>query len=150
MALDVFRVDHSVRADAAGEPDREPAAAGAEISDDDSLAYPQCVHDLVRALPLVAVGTFQFPEVLRPEQPRVLRRRRGGRDQQDEPDGCEEAPAILCVVHRSSVPEHPGMSWLRPTIWHRDGPRAAGRARGRAHGSSALFVLTPWRCPRSR
>ena len=37
LALDVFGVDHAVRTDAARQPDGEPAAAGAEVSDDACL-----------------------------------------------------------------------------------------------------------------
>ena len=40
LRLDVFGVDEAVRADAAREAEREPAAAGAEVGDDRAVGDP--------------------------------------------------------------------------------------------------------------
>ena len=68
--LDVFGVDHAVRSDAPREPDREPAAAGAEVGDDRAVGDLQRIHDQIRLLPLVAVGRFEQAEILRRETAR--------------------------------------------------------------------------------
>src|SRR5205085_8190917 len=60
LRLDVFRVNPTVGPDRAGEPHREPAAAGAEIGDAAAFADEERVHDLVRTLPGIAVRSFEL------------------------------------------------------------------------------------------
>ena len=69
LRLDVLRVDDAVRADPARQPHREPAAARAEIGHDGAISDPERVHDLFGLIPVVAIGCFERPEVLRREQP---------------------------------------------------------------------------------
>ena len=68
LRLDVLGVHDAVRADAAGELDREPAAARPEIGDDGAVGDPSVVHDQFGRLPLIAIGRFEQPEILRREQ----------------------------------------------------------------------------------
>ncbi len=66
--LDVLGVDAPVRADALGEPQREPAAGGAELGDLRAFSDADRVHDLIGLLPLIAIGRLEQPEILRAEQ----------------------------------------------------------------------------------
>ena len=61
LPLDVFGEHDAVGPDAIREADGEPAAAGAEVSDDASFPHPQRVHDPFRALPLVAIRRLELP-----------------------------------------------------------------------------------------
>ena len=72
LRLDVLRVDPPVGADAACEPDGEPTAGGAEISHDAAFGNVERVHDLLGALPDVAIGTLELTEVLGRDQFPVL------------------------------------------------------------------------------
>src|SRR5262245_55001222 len=63
--LDVFCVDEPVWSDPPGQSDFEPAAACAEIGDDRAVCDPERVHDLVGLVPLVAIGRFKQPKILR-------------------------------------------------------------------------------------
>ena len=72
LRLDVLRVDPPVGADAAREPDGEPAAGGAEVSHDAAFGDVERVHDLLGALPDVAIGPLELAEVLGREQLAVL------------------------------------------------------------------------------
>ena len=60
LRLDVFGVDPAVRADAPRQPDREPAAGGAEISDDAAFGDVEGVHDLIGPLPDVAIRALEL------------------------------------------------------------------------------------------
>jgi hypothetical protein len=77
--LDVLGVHEPVRADAACEPDGEPAARRANFGDDRAVGDVQRVHDLIRLLPLVAVGRFEKTEVERSEETRLRLEGRGSR-----------------------------------------------------------------------
>src|SRR5204863_9168725 len=66
--LDVFRVDHAVLIQAMREPDGEPAAACADFADERAVGNLQRVHDLIRLLPLLAIGAFEDSQVQRREQ----------------------------------------------------------------------------------
>src|SRR3954468_9942718 len=70
--LDVFGKHETIRSDAVGQTNGEPAASRAEVRDDAGLANSQHVHDLARLLPFIAIGNFKLTEVLSSEQPRVL------------------------------------------------------------------------------
>ena len=87
--LDIFGKHMAVRADATRELDGEPAAAGAEVNHDACVAHPQRVHDPVGLLPLAAIRRLELPEILRPEQPRVLRGRQRRRECDDQGDHGE-------------------------------------------------------------
>ena len=63
----------AVRPDAAREPDREPAAAGAEVGDDRAVGDAERVHDLIGLLPLLAIGRFEQAEILSGGNSRSLR-----------------------------------------------------------------------------
>src|SRR6185369_4379179 len=141
--LDVLGVDHPVGTDAAGQLDREPAAPGAEISDDACFADAQRVHDLVRALPLVAIRLLEFAEILRLEQPGVLgERARLGHRQNDQRDRqCSN----VFAAHRLSDLALQETSSPRPKGSLRAGDRKAAFVRAPGRESAGRTSLRPWR-----
>ena len=72
LRLDVLGVDPAVRPDAPRQTDREPAAGGAELSDDAALGDVEGVHDLIGTLPDVAIRSFELGQVFGRKQFAVL------------------------------------------------------------------------------
>src|SRR4051812_6312706 len=69
--LDVLGVDAAVGTDALGELQREPAAGGAELGDLRTFGDAERVHDLIRFLPLLTIGSLEQAQVLRAEEARI-------------------------------------------------------------------------------
>ena len=65
LRLKVLREDRAVGSDPSCQPDREPAAAGADIGHDRPFTDTQRVHDQVGLLPRVPVGTFEHAQTPR-------------------------------------------------------------------------------------
>src|SRR4029077_16130756 len=99
------RVDPAVRPDAARDPHREPAAAGAEVGDDAALADVQGVHDLVGTLIGVAVRPFELAEQLGREEARVLRaERRRAREDACSDEGRQAPRDHVAFVSAPGIP----------------------------------------------
>jgi hypothetical protein len=139
LPLNVLGIDDAVRADAAREVHREPAPGRADFRDDGALGDEERVHDLIRLLPLLAIGRFEEPQVERIEQvavrPGLVRRSRRDRPRsrrlqiggvrvcqsrrqktQDDSSGCPAHPA-----QRSGVP-HAGPFGPATCVCHPPAP----------------------------
>ena len=68
LRLHVLGVHDPVWPDAAREPQREPAAPGAQIGDDRTVRDAERVHDLIGLLPGLTIGGVEQAEILGREQ----------------------------------------------------------------------------------
>jgi hypothetical protein len=172
LPLNVLGVDDAVRADSAREVHREPAACCADLRDDGALGDEERVHDLIRLLPLLAIGRFEESQIERVEQiprrPRLFRRNRGGlppclrrriggawrQESSSEEVHAESERRCMTPAHGICLP-HPilfahatGVSLTRLTCLSRQrSPRASSRPpRGSRRGALRRGARARARC----
>ena len=92
--LNVLGVDHAVLFDSPRELHREPPACGSKLRDRGTFGDLQRIHDLMRLLPLVAIGSVEQAQILGAEQAAIARVGRGG----------SEAGSASLAARRRDVP----------------------------------------------
>ena len=138
LRLDVLRVDPAVGPTRRGQPDGEPTAGGAEIGHDAAFGDVERVHDLLGALPDVAIGTLELTEVFGREQfppcccrcwPATVARRASDRSAAFEECGSPSASSFLVTC----LPSDSSGGAVCYVFARRDGRRCSCFRRRRSH-----------------